>query len=895
MTHVTALRTVAAILAGVSILSTPALSAPAVDVPVANHSFEDPILGDGEFGNTGFPEWSANPQFGPINLFEFLTNGPVPDGENVAFSSLVKDTVKQVVDVSLCENDEITLKVYVGQRNDALTFGGYIITLVAQAPDLSGTTLASATSEDINAAIPAPGEFIEITLNATIKGSDLIGQTLVIRLGSYAEQGVTQTLFDDVRLSIQTHSLQVPSCYDTIQDAIDAAEDGDEVVVQPGEYYETIDFLGKDITVRGTDPESDETTYNTQIIHPEAGPMMGMPTSLVTFTSGEGPDALLTGVTLMGGTVHIARGALVYIEDSSPTFSYCQMYDGHADLFGGAMYIENSHTEVYNTIFIENFASLEGGAIYVAQFGSPNFYDCRFLGNYAELGGGGAIYVNGNGDLELSECIFVENYANTLGGAICLETRRNSWITDCGFFANSAQIGGAVASRESAPMFKYCLFADNSACDDGGAIFAYAGSSRVIECEFFENYAGFGGPGCDNNNPDNSNPTTGIDAGLGGGAYAQNFGDLSIERSFFAENDAAPAGGAISLQDVELSLEESGLFCNASGYAGGGLYAVRGFSSIRRCRIAGNFAGEFDYGFGGGVALSMYGVEQATNGNGGEPEPLGEIVNSVIAWNTAFADDEPGTGGGIAIEGVGVGIVNCTVAYNYTGCDDCAGSELLGGNPGGGIFAYNPGGLDINIYNSIVWGNMYGQIGVELGMGVQNGGGRVNLGQSDVEGDFPANVTNLLGNISEDPRFVDPGQPPCVGLEGPPFNFALGNSSPAIDAGNTPALEVLNGQIYDVQGNPRVVDDTGVDDTGFSGANGVVVDMGAWEFQGESVPDCSAADLAPDYGVLDFDDIVMFLTAFAEQDPMADFAAPFGTFDFDDVLEYLTMFADGCD
>ncbi len=41
--------------------------------------------------------------------------------------------------------------------------------------------------------------------------------------------------------------------YCSIQTAIDNAVDGDEIVVAPGTYFETIDFLGKAITLRSSD------------------------------------------------------------------------------------------------------------------------------------------------------------------------------------------------------------------------------------------------------------------------------------------------------------------------------------------------------------------------------------------------------------------------------------------------------------------------------------------------------------------------------------------------------------------------------------------------------------------------------------------------------------------
>ncbi len=54
------------------------------------------------------------------------------------------------------------------------------------------------------------------------------------------------------------------------------------------------------------------------------------------------------------------------------------------------------------------------------------------------------------------------------------------------------------------------------------------------------------------------------------------------------------------------------------------------------------------------------------------------------------------------------------------------------------------------------------------------------------------------------------------------------------------------------------------------------------------------ADLAPPAGVLDFSDIIAFLSAFSIMDPVADLAEPLGQFDFSDVVVFLTAFGAGC-
>ncbi len=53
-------------------------------------------------------------------------------------------------------------------------------------------------------------------------------------------------------------------------------------------------------------------------------------------------------------------------------------------------------------------------------------------------------------------------------------------------------------------------------------------------------------------------------------------------------------------------------------------------------------------------------------------------------------------------------------------------------------------------------------------------------------------------------------------------------------------------------------------------------------------------DFAPPYDVLDFSDVIAFLTAFSTGDPIVDLAPPMGVFDFSDIIAFLTAFGAGC-
>ncbi len=78
--------------------------------------------------------------------------------------------------------------------------------------------------------------------------------------------------------------------------------------------------------------------------------------------------------------------------------------------------------------------------------------------------------------------------------------------------------------------------------------------------------------------------------------------------------------------------------------------------------------------------------------------------------------------------------------------------------------------------------------------------------------------TDFSTSISPDPLFVEPGD----------SDFRLLSGSPCIDAGHNNAIAGITDT--DLDGNPRFADDQATADTGCGVP--VVVDMGAYEFQG---------------------------------------------------------------
>jgi len=157
--------------------------------------------------------------------------------------------------------------------------------------------------------------------------------------------------------SAPASTINVPADQTTIQDGINAAVNGDTVLVAPGTYPENINFNGKLITVT-----SSGGAKVTIIDGGNLGPV-------VTFTTGETNASVLSGFTLQHGS-----GSGVYMDFASPLVKNNIIANNTAE-FGAGIYILGSSTaEVIRNTFIGNVASA-GGAIGLFGAGSVRIED----------------------------------------------------------------------------------------------------------------------------------------------------------------------------------------------------------------------------------------------------------------------------------------------------------------------------------------------------------------------------------------------------------------------------------------------------------------------------------------------------------------------------------------
>jgi len=179
--------------------------------------------------------------------------------------------------------------------------------------------------------------------------------------------------------------------YLTIQQGIDASQNGDTVLVYPGTYYENINFSGKNIVLCSRYIYDQDVWYiNHTIID---GNHQG---SVVLIISGEDETTTLYGFTIQNGTgtdsIISARGTQgggVFVKDSNPQIRDCIIRNNIATYSGGGIFLWNSIIFLSGTILYNNCSVMDGGGIQLAKGASINFDTirrCNIYLNYSARG-----------------------------------------------------------------------------------------------------------------------------------------------------------------------------------------------------------------------------------------------------------------------------------------------------------------------------------------------------------------------------------------------------------------------------------------------------------------------------------------------------------------------------
>jgi hypothetical protein len=248
-----------------------------------------------------------------------------------------------------------------------------------------------------------------------------------------------------------------PADYDNIQGAINVARDGDIVEVQPGMYTgpgnRDIDFLGRAITVRSTDPNDINTVAATII---DCNGSRDEPHRAFHFHRGEDSNSVIYGVTITGGFAPWHEycpgggqcwevgdpGAGIYCEDAGPTIKNCIISANKTLGSGGGIF--GCGGPIINCKITDNetmgFLCNGGG---VCECSGP-IINCRISGNSATGNGGGVSECSGG----VFNCIITGNFAGWAGGGIGNAYVNSSNVISCVICYNLAHSfgGGGVAA-----------------------------------------------------------------------------------------------------------------------------------------------------------------------------------------------------------------------------------------------------------------------------------------------------------------------------------------------------------------------------------------------------------------------------------------------------------------
>ena len=261
-------------------------------------------------------------------------------------------------------------------------------------------------------------------------------------------------------LNAKDDPTDLTNLYDTIQDAIDDANDGDVLIAEADTLFiEAINFKGKAITLRS----GDITDPNDETLSPHNTLVLGLLASgsVVTFANGEGPDTVIRGMNISWGSGDYGAG--ISCNGASPTIEDCIITNNFANLYGAGIDCFDAAPTIRNCTITGNQtlgASGIGGGINCEQ-ASPVIANCLISDNLANsIGGGIACFESAP---TIYNCVIANNSAVYGGGGIDLDYS-SPVIANCTIIVddpNAPKDGGISANHDSFPVVTNCILWGN--------------------------------------------------------------------------------------------------------------------------------------------------------------------------------------------------------------------------------------------------------------------------------------------------------------------------------------------------------------------------------------------------------------------------------------------------
>ncbi len=437
-------------------------------------------------------------------------------------------------------------------------------------------------------------------------------------------------------------------------------------------------------------------------------------------------------------------------------------------------------------------ANSDAGSIY-CQRASPTLLNCTIQDSVATFGAG--VCCDDGASPTLTNCTMENNTASRGGGVGCSQNSCPT-LTNCILRHNIAAYGaGLWCFQNSCPTLTYCTITDNAYSDYGAGVDCDGSEPTLTHCTLSDNRADYGG-----------------------GALHCRYASPTLTLCIISNNAGGDGGGGLcSRYESNPTLTECTITGNTANNGGGGILCSGATATLTHCTVSGNTAA-----YGGGMDCLSFSNPMLTNcvitgntatdrGGGvrcGESSPT--LTNCIISGNTAAS-----WGGGMCCEfDANPTLANCTVTGNTA-------------DAGGGLAC--PQSASPTLTHCILWADTPGEIHVDKDSDP-------NVTYSNVRGGWTG-----IGNIDNDPLFVDPDGPDNDPDTEEDNDYHLSTGSPCIEAGNPDF--VPQPQETDMDAEPRIM--------------GCRVDLGADE---ATAGELSSGDLDSS-GKVDRPDIPLFIIA----------------------------------
>lgn len=254
-------------------------------------------------------------------------------------------------------------------------------------------------------------------------------------------------------------TINVPADQPTIQAGINAAANGDTVLVAPGTYFENIDFMGKAITLKSSGG-------------PKVTIIDGMQKdNVVKITNKETTTTVLEGFTIQNGfgTTYIS-GAGVSMQFSSYATIVGNIIRNNETCIGGGVYAQGGSPVVKQNMIVDNIADCgngSGGGIEFDAASAPQIIGNLIAANQSPLGNGAGITVEGLfAPALIQNNVIRGNKAQADGGGIYAFNSDDALVIQNLIVGNVAATGAGaywtVVANTTGPTMINNTFASNS-------------------------------------------------------------------------------------------------------------------------------------------------------------------------------------------------------------------------------------------------------------------------------------------------------------------------------------------------------------------------------------------------------------------------------------------------